>query len=72
MPHLQWSWPIDLIPVDPVINTKKLSMEDALSYTDYILTAICGHQLFKSTAFHFVQAWSCLLWMDKVSTHSDM
>ncbi|XP_067928568.1 DNA polymerase epsilon catalytic subunit A-like [Watersipora subatra] len=50
-----------------VINTKKPSMEDALSYTDYILTAINGNQLYKSTAFRFTQAWECLLWMDKAN-----
>ncbi|KAF6026125.1 POLE [Bugula neritina] len=50
-----------------VINTKKPSVEDALSYTDYILTAISGKQLYKSTSFKFTQAWNCLLWMDKAN-----
>lgn len=50
-----------------VINTKKPTIEDAVPYTDYILNAISGHLLYKSTAFKFVQAWDCLLWMDTVS-----
>lgn len=41
-------------------------MEDALSYTDYILGVISHNQLYKSTAFRYTQAWTCLLWMDKV------
>ena len=45
-------------------------MEDALSYTDYILTAINGNQLYKSTVFRFTQAWECLMWMDKVCVYT--
>lgn len=60
----------DLLLCIVVINTKKLSMEDALSYTDYILTAINGNQLYKSTVFRFTQAWECLMWMDKVCVYT--
>ena len=41
-------------------------MEDALSYTEYILAAISNHALYRSIGFRFTQAWEALLWMDKV------
>ena len=49
-----------------VINTKKGNMEDALSYTEYILAAISNHALYRSIVFRFTQAWEALLWRDKV------
>jgi DNA polymerase epsilon subunit 1 len=58
---------VDIIYADfnkIIINTKKKSVVDALSYADFICQSIRNKELFHSVNLSYKQCWSCLLWLD--------
>merc|ERR1712029_225913 len=47
-----------------ILCTKKRTLEDAISYVDYITTTVRSKELFHSIDMRFSQAWEYLLWCD--------
>ena len=58
-----------------ILNTKKRTVTDAVSYVKYITDNIKNKEIFHSIEMTVVQAWDLLLWCDPANfggIHSDM
>lgn len=50
-----------------IINTKKKTINDAIGYSDYIVSNIRNKELFHSVHLSYQKSWKFLLWLDTVN-----